>query len=94
MQMSKADLAEFHIQSINPLSLWNTVKGVGHGNNLEYAIRRCRELAEAAKGKNYLLIYRVVQHRGEPLYISHVQFDTVTHYNMRHNLKEVTQETA
>lgn len=94
MQMSKADLAEFHIHCINPLSLWDTVKGVGHGDNQDYAIRRCRELAEQAKGKDYLLIYRVVQHRGDVIYISHVQFDTVTHYNMRHNLKEASQETA
>lgn len=92
MQMPRADLAEFHVHVINPLSTWREVKGVAHTDSLAYAIRRCKELAEKDKGKGYLLIYRVVQHRGDVLYISHVQFNTVTHYDMRDKLKPIIQE--
>lgn len=93
MQMSRADLAEFHIHCIAPLSIWHTIKAVGHTDSLDYAIRRCKELAEKEKSKDYLLIFRVVQTRGEVLFISHVQFDIVTHYDMRDKLKPIIEET-
>jgi hypothetical protein len=40
-------------------------------------------LAEADKGKDYLVIYRVLEHRREVLFLSLVNFDEVTHFDMR-----------
>jgi hypothetical protein len=81
-QYPKVNDKNYWIHRINPLDLIAS-RGVGGSDDINYAIRRCKELAEADKGKNLIVSYRVLEHRGEVLFLSHVNFDEVTHYDMR-----------
>jgi hypothetical protein len=82
----KADTERYFIHRIDPLSIWFTTTGAGKSDNLTYAIRRCKELAEKDKGKNHVVLYRVVdaQRRSDdPVFLSLVNFDAVEHWDMR-----------
>lgn len=77
----------YWIHRINPLDTL-TPSNSGGSDDIGYAIRKCKELAESDKGKDYLVIYRVVEHRGEVVFLSLVNFDEVTHFDMREVKKD------
>lgn len=85
-QYPKADTERYFIHLINPLSVWWTTEGVGKSDSEAYAIRRCKQLAESNKGKNRVILYRVVDSNlrsDDPIFLSLVNFDTVEHWDMR-----------
>jgi hypothetical protein len=91
-QYPKSTVKKYWVHKLDPLDIL-TPRNAGGSDDINYAIRRCKELAEADKGKDYLVIYRVLEHRGEVLFLSLVNFDEVTHYDMREaktdgNIKE------
>jgi hypothetical protein len=87
-QYPKSKDTQFYIQNINPVEWHKPINTVGESNDLAYAVRRCKGLAENdALQARYLSFYRVIEHRGEVVFLSHVNFQTVTHYDMREKLK-------
>jgi hypothetical protein len=87
--------ARFYIHKINPLSLLSTTVYAGHSSIRSSAIRRCRELAEQAKGQEWVGFYRVVDTdirevgKSPVIFLSHVVFDTVTHWDLEREKAEV-----
>lgn len=89
MKFPKANDAQFYIQRIDPMTTFKEVKTVGQSNDYGYAKRRCKELAEAvAEEARFLMFFRVIEYRGEVVFLSHVNFEKVEHYDMEENLKE------
>ena len=92
MQYPKVITAKFWIQKIDPLEWYKPVDPVGHSNDFAYAVKRCKQLAESEKGKKRVMFYRVLEHRGEVVFLSHVNFDEITHWDFREALKEAKVE--
>lgn len=81
-QYPKVKDFDYWIHRIDPLSL-SVSHYAGGSNSLRYAIARCKSLAEKHKGQDYLLMFRVLKHRGDVVFLSLVNFDTVDHWDMR-----------
>jgi hypothetical protein len=82
-QYPKAIIKKYWIHQLNPLSSFKEVTNIGGSDDVNYAIRRCRKKAQEAIGKNYILLFRVVEHRGEVIYLALVNFDTFEEWDMR-----------
>jgi hypothetical protein len=90
-QYPKSVIKQYWLHRINPLEAL-LPQNVGGSDDINYAIRRCKELAEADKGKSLIVSYRVLKHRGEVVFLSHVNFDEVTHFDMREETSNGNQE--
>lgn len=89
MKLPKANDAQFYIQRIDPMTTFKPIETVGQSNDYGYAKRRCKELAEVdAVQARFLMFFRVIEYRGEVVFLSHVNFEKVEHYDMTENLKE------
>jgi hypothetical protein len=91
-QYPKAEINEYLLQRINPMEILLPKTVMGGSNDLDFTIKRCKELAEADKGKSHLEFYRVVTNKGEVVFLSHVNFDEVTHFDMREETSNGNQE--
>jgi hypothetical protein len=87
-QYPKVIDAKFWVQKIDPLEWYKTVDPIAHSNDFAYAVKKCKAFAEAEKGKNRVLFYRVLEYRGEVVFLSQVNFDDVNHWDFRQKRKE------
>lgn len=83
---------QFYIQKLDPLQWYRPVDTIGESDNLGYAVKRCKQLAEDDKGKDRLCFYRVLEHHGEVVFFSHVNFDEINHYDYQEKLKQAQGE--
>jgi hypothetical protein len=77
------EVKEYWIHKIDPLTTASPIANIGGSDDVNYAIRQCRKKAQEAVGKDYVLLFRVVKHRGDVVYLVLVNFDTFEEWDMR-----------